>query len=50
MYRFLGSTIPQQINFVGNLEEDDSTIMFFIAEKKIAAKILFCLDSLIVTE
>ena len=26
--------IPQQINFVGKLEEDDGATMFFIAEKQ----------------
>ena len=25
--------IPQQINFIGNLEEDDGEVMIFIAEK-----------------
>ena len=28
------TTFPQQINFTGNLEEDNGKKMFFIAEKK----------------
>ena len=27
-------SIPQQINFTGKLEEDDSATMFFIAERQ----------------
>ena len=27
-------SIPQQINFIGKLEEDDGPAMFFIAEKQ----------------
>ena len=42
-------TIPQQINFVGKLEEDDATI-FFVAEKQQKTIVNFSLDSLIVTE
>ena len=44
-------TIPQQINFVGKLEEDDNGKMFFIAEKQQKAILNFhFLDPLIVTE
>ena len=28
------TNIPQQINFIGKLEEDDGAKMFFIAEKQ----------------
>ena len=31
--------IPQQINFVGKLEEDDDVTMFFIVEKSAFIKI-----------
>ena len=36
-------SIPQQINFVGKLEEDDDATIFFIAEKqqKIYSKLYF---------
>ena len=42
--------LPQQINFVGKLEEDDGATMFFIAEKQQKTILSFCLDLLIVTE
>ena len=42
--------IPQQINFVGKLEEDDGATMFFIIEKQQKATLNFSLDSLIVIE
>ena len=42
-------TIPQQINFVGKLKENDATI-FFVAEKQQKTIVNFSLDSLIVTE
>ena len=32
-YKLIGS-IPEQINFVGKVEEDDGATMFFIAEKQ----------------
>ena len=32
--RQTNTTIPQQINFVGKLEEDNDTTMFFIFEKQ----------------
>ena len=31
--RQTSTSIPQQINFVGKLEEDDGAKMFFISEK-----------------
>ena len=31
--RQTNTTIPQQINFIGKLEEDSGATMFFIAEK-----------------
>ena len=31
--RQTNTRIPQQINFIGNLEEDDGEVMIFIAEK-----------------
>ena len=43
-------SIPQQINFVGKLEEDDGATMFFIAEKQQKTILKFSLNSLIVTE
>ena len=44
------TSIPQQINFTGKLEEDDGATMFFIAEKQQEAILNISLDSLIVTE
>ena len=41
---------PQQINFIGKLEEDDGAKMFFIAIKLEKLILIFSLDSLIVTE
>ena len=41
---------PQQIIFVRKLEEDDGTIMFFIAEKQQITILNFLLNSLIVVE
>ena len=41
---------PQQINFIGKLEEDDGAKMFFIAIKLKKLILIFSLDSLIVTE
>ena len=43
-------SIPQQINFVGNSEEDDGATMLFIAEKQSKIILNFSLDSLTVTE
>ena len=41
-------SIPQQINFIGKLEEDDGAAMFFVSEKQQEAILNFFLDSLIV--
>ena len=41
-------SIPQQIDFVGKLEEDDGATMFFIAEKQQKTILNLYLDSLIV--
>ena len=48
--RQTNTSIPQQINFVGKLEEDDGATMFFIAEKQHKTILNFSLDSLILTE
>ena len=42
--------IPQQINFTGKLEKDDSATIFFIAEKHQKTILNFPLKILIVTE
>ena len=42
-------SIPQQINFIENLEEDDSGTMFFISEKQQKAILDFSLDLLTAT-
>ena len=44
------TSIPQQINFVRKLEEDDDATIFFIAEKQQKTILNFSLDSSIVTE
>ena len=44
------TSILQKINFVGKLEEDDGSTMFFIAEKQQKTILNSSLDSLIVTE
>ena len=43
------TSILQEINFIGKLEEDNGATMSFIAEKQ-QKTILFFLDSLIVIE
>ena len=56
-YKFIGidsskqtnTSFPQQIGFVGKLEDDGKT-MFFIAEKQQKTILNFSLDSLIITE
>ena len=48
--RQTNSNIPQQINFVVKLEEDDGATMFFIAEKQQKAILNFSLDSLVVRQ
>ena len=47
--RKTNTSIPQQINFTGKLEENDGAIMFFIAEKQQKKFLNFSLNSLIVT-
>ena len=47
--RQTNTSIPQQINFVGKLEEDDNATIY-IAEKLKKTILNFSLDSLIVTE
>ena len=48
--RQTNTSIPQQIDFVGKLEEDDGWTMFFIAEKQEETILNFSLDSIIVTK
>ena len=56
-YKFIGvdsskqtnTSFPQQIGFVGKLEDDGET-MFFIGEKQQKTILKFSLDSLIITE
>ena len=48
--RQTNTSIPQQINFVGKLDEYDGAKMFFIAEKQQETNLKFYLDSLIVIE
>ena len=43
--RKTNTSIPQQINFEGKLEEDDGATMFFIAEKQHKTIPIFSLDS-----
>ena len=44
------TSIPQQINFTGKLEEDDGATMFFNAEKQQKHIFNFSLNSLNATE
>ena len=48
--RQTNTSIPQQINFTGKLEENDGATMIFIVEKQQKTILNFSLDSLIVTE
>ena len=48
--RQANTNIPQQVNFIGKLEEDDRATMFFIAEKQQKTILNLSLNSLIVTE
>ena len=48
--RQANTSIPQQVNFVGKLEEYDCETMFFIVEKQQKTILRFSLDSLIVKE
>ena len=43
-------SIPQQINFIENLEEDNGATIFFIAEKQQKTISYFSIDSLIATD
>ena len=45
--RQANTSIPQQVNFVGKLEQDDGVAMFFIAEKQHKTILNFPLDSLL---
>ena len=47
--RQTNTSIPQQINSVGKLEEEDGATMFFIAEKQQKTILNFSLDSLNIT-
>ena len=44
------TSIPQQITFVGKMEEDDDAIIIFIAKKQQKIIVNFSLDSLILAE
>ena len=44
------TSISQQINFVGKLEEDDGAAIIFVSEKQQKIILNFSLDSLIVTK
>ena len=48
--RQTNTSIPQQINFVGKVEEDHGATMFFVSEKQQKTIPNFSLDSLVVTE
>ena len=48
--RQTNTSIPQQINFTGKLEEDNCVTMFFITEKHQQTILNFSLDSLVVTK
>ena len=48
--RQINTIIPQQINFLEKLEEDDGATMFFIAEKQLKTILNFHLVSLNVAE
>ena len=48
--RQTNTKIPQQINFIGKLKEDEGATMFFIAEKLQKIILNFSLNSLIVSE
>ena len=48
--RQMNTSIPQQINFTGNLEENDDASMFFVAEKQQKTILNVSLDLLNVTE
>ena len=48
--RQANTSIPQQVNFVGKLEEYDCETMFFIVEKQQKTILRFFLDLLIAKE
>ena len=48
--RQTNTSIPQQINFAGKIEEDDCATILLIAKKQQKTILNFSLDSLIVTE
>ena len=48
--RQTNTSISQNINFVGNLEQDNGVTVFFIAEKQQQNILNFPLDSSIITE
>ena len=48
--RQINTSIPQKIDIVGKLEEDDGATMFVINEKQQKTIVTFSSDSLIVTE
>ena len=48
--RKINTSISQQIDFVGKLEEDDGATMFVIAKKQQRTILNFSVDSLNVTE
>ena len=48
--RQANTNIPQKINFIEKLEEDDGVTMFFITEKQRKTILNLSLDSLIITE
>ena len=50
LLRKANTSIPQQINFFGRLEEDDGSAMFFIAKKQQKIVLNFSLNSLNVIE
>ena len=50
LWRQTNTSIPQQINFIGKIEEHHDATMFIIAEKQQKTILSFSLDSLIVTE
>ena len=42
--RQINMTIPQQVNFIGKLDEDNDTSIFFVAEKQQETMLNFLLD------
>ena len=50
LLRRTNANIPQRINFMGKLEEDDGATMLFVSDKQEKTILNFSLDSLIKTE